>query len=201
LEYSKDEMEILSLFGNEIAATLRRNQIIAQMRDKDNQRFRLERLAALGQLTAGLAHEIRNPLNTISTSAETLLQKDVSEEDQNELKQFILEEVNRLNRTLSDFLNISRIKPAANSEIDVENIFERICLELQNSDVPEITVTYKIDTGEKQLMTDPDLLFQVLLNLGLNARSAIKERYRNERHFTCSQGKINYIFEHRGETC
>jgi len=75
LEYSKDEMEILSLFGNEIAATLRRNQIIAQMRDKDNQRFRLERLAALGQLTAGLAHEIRNPLNTISISAETLLQK------------------------------------------------------------------------------------------------------------------------------
>ena len=193
LEYSKDEMEILSLFGNEIAATLRRNQIIAQMRDKDNQRFRLERLAALGQLTAGLAHEIRNPLNTISTSAETLLQKDVSEEDQDELKQFILEEVNRLNRTLGDFLNIARIKPAANSEIDVENIFERVCLELQNSDVPEITVTYKIDTGEKKLMTDPDLLFQVLLNLGLNAQSAIKERCRNERNFTCSQGKINYI--------
>jgi len=67
LEYSKDEMEILSLFGNEIAATLRRNQIIAQMRDKDNQRFRLERLAALGQLTAGLAmkfviHLIQFPL-------------------------------------------------------------------------------------------------------------------------------------------
>lgn len=193
LEYSEMEMEILSILGSEIAVSLRRNQIIEEMREKDRRQFQTEKLAAIGQLTAGVAHEIRNPLNTISTSAETLLQKDVSEIDQNELKQFIIEEANRLNRILSDFLNLTRIKPTANSEIDMENMFERLCLDLQNSDVPEITISYKINAAQSIFNCDPDLLFQVLLNLGLNARAAIKERCRNEKEFTSRQGIIKCV--------
>jgi len=193
LEYSENEMEILSILGSEIAVSLRRNQIIEEMREKDRRQFQIEKLAAIGQLTAGVAHEIRNPLNTISTSAETLLQKDVSEIDQNELVQFIIEEANRLNRILSDFLNLTRIKPAANSEIDMENMFERLCLDLQNSDESEITISYKIDAAQSILNCDPDLLFQVLLNLGLNARAAIKERCRSEKEFTCGQGMIKCV--------
>jgi len=193
LEYSEMEMEILSILGSEIAVSLRRNQIIEEMREKDRRQFQTEKLAAIGQLTAGVAHEIRNPLNTISTSAETLLQKDVSEIDQNELKQFIIEEANRLNRILSDFLNLTRIKPTANSEIDMENMFERLCLDLQNSDVPEITISYKINAAQSIFNCDPDLLFQVLLNLGLNARAAIKERCRSEKEFTSRQGIIKCV--------
>jgi len=193
LEYSENEMEILSILGSEIAVSLRRNQIIEEMREKDRRRFQMEKLAAIGQLTAGVAHEIRNPLNTISTSAETLMQKDVSEVDQSELKQFIIEEANRLNRILSDFLNLTRIKPAANSEIDMENMFERLCMDLQNSDIPEITISYEIDAAQNRLTSDPDLLFQALLNLGLNARAAVKERCRSEKEFTCGQGIIKCV--------
>ncbi|MBW2631542.1 MAG: hypothetical protein JRC90_07245 [Deltaproteobacteria bacterium] len=193
LEYSEMEMEILSILGSEIAVSLRRNQIIEEMREKDRRRFQMEKLAAIGQLTAGVAHEIRNPLNTISTSAETLLKKDVSEVDQSELKQFIIEEANRLNRILSDFLNLTRIKPAANLEIDMENMFERLCMDLQNSYVPEITISYEIDTAQNRLTSDPDLLFQALLNLGLNARAAVKERCRSEKEFTCGQGIIKCV--------
>ena len=193
LEYSENEMEILSILGSEIAVSLRRNQIIEEMREKDRRRFQMEKLAAIGQLTAGVAHEIRNPLNTISTSAETLMQKDVSEVDQSELKQFIIEEANRLNRILSDFLNLTRIKPAANLEIDMENMFERLCMDLQNSDIPEITISYEIDVAQNRLTSDPDLLFQALLNLGLNARAAVKERCRSEKEFTCGQGIIKCV--------
>ncbi|HFE63239.1 MAG TPA: hypothetical protein ENK14_02340 [Caldithrix sp.] len=193
LEYSEMEMEILSILGSEIAVSLRRNQIIEEMREKDRRRFQIEKLAAIGQLTAGVAHEIRNPLNTISTSAETLLQKDISEVDQSELKQFIIEEANRLNRILSDFLNLTRIKPAANLEIDMENMFERFCMDLQDSDMPEITISYEIDASQNRLTSDPDLLFQALLNLGLNARAAVKERCRSEKEFACGQGAIKCV--------
>jgi signal transduction histidine kinase len=195
LEYSENEMEILSILGSEIGVSLRRNQIIEEMREKDRRQFRIEKLAAIGQLTAGVAHEIRNPLNTISTSAETLLQKDVSEIDRNELVQFIMEEANRLNRILSDFLNLTRVKPAANSEIDMENLFERLCLDLQNLDAPEIAISYKIDAAQSSLNCDPDLLFQILLNLGLNARAAIEERCHSEKEFTCGQGIIKCVMD------
>ncbi len=195
LEYSEDEMEILSIFGNEIAGILRRNQMIEEMREKDRQQFRLEKLAAIGQLTAGVAHEIRNPLNTISTSAETLLQKGLSEEDQTELKEFILEESSRLNRILSDFLNLSRIKPSNPVETDMEELFERLCLHLQNTGSSEIQIVHSIEADNCRMLTDPDLLFQVLLNLGLNALAAITERCQTEQDFNCAQGRISCAFK------
>jgi signal transduction histidine kinase len=190
LEYSEVEREILSILGTEIASSLHRNQLIEKMRKKDRHRFQIEKLAFVGQLTASIVHEIRNPLNTISTSAETLLQKDVSDADQSELKRFILEEANRLNRLLRDFLNLARIKPPSNSELDMGNIFNHLCLELQNSDELEVPISYEIYGSHNRIISDPDLLFQALLNLGLNARTAIQERCRCEKGFNCGQGKI-----------
>jgi len=192
-EYREDELEILSILGNEVAVSLRRNQIIEEMWEKDRRQFQLEKLSAIGRLTASVVHEIRNPLNIISTSAETLIKNNASKEDQDELKQFIVEEANRLNRILSDFLNLSRIKPVADSEIDMENLFERLYLDLQDSDVPQITISYKNDVAQIKLVSDQDLLFQLLLNLGLNAKAAIKERCRSDKEFTCENGKINFV--------
>lgn len=192
LDYSEDEMEIISILGNEIATSLRRNQIIEEMREKDRRQLQIEKLSAIGRLTAGVVHEIRNPLNTISTSAETLMQKNISKENQDELKQFIVEEAYRLNRLLSDFLNLSRINPAVDSEIDMDNLLERLCLELQDSVVPEITISYKNEVPQIKLISDSDLLFQVLLNLGLNAKSAIQERCHNDKEFTCKYGEIYF---------
>jgi len=125
LEYNENEKEILSILGSEIAASLRRNQIIEEMREKDRQRFQVEKLASIGQLAANLAHEIRNPLNTISTSGETLLQKSITEADREDLKRFIIEEAHRLNRILEDFLNLARIRMVTAAEIDMENMFKR----------------------------------------------------------------------------
>ncbi len=190
LEYSENEREILSILASEIAASFHRNEIIEEMREKDRRRFQMEKLAAIGQLTASVAHEIRNPLNTISISAETLLQKYISKEDESNLKQYIIEESNRLNRVLTDFLSFTRVKPAVDSEIDIENMFERLRLELQSSEALEIPITYEIDAVKDALVSDPNLLFQVLLNLGLNARAAIKERCSSEKQFTCEQGMI-----------
>ena len=194
-DYSQDELEILTIFANEMASALQRNRMIENLRFKDRQNYQLEKLATLGRLTAGIAHEIRNPLNTISTAAETLLKKELSPEDQKELKEYILEETNRLNRILNDFLNLSRLRPAELISFATEEFFERLILTLQGAKAHNIQIDYEIDARAKILRSDPDLFFQALLNLGLNAIEAIHARCKNESTFKCKDGKIYFTLK------
>ncbi len=190
MQYRESEKEIMSIVGSEISASLRRNRMIEEIREKDRRQSQMEKLAALGQLAASVAHEIRNPLNTISTSAETLMQTRISEKDQSELKQFIIEEVSRLNNILSDYLNYARIKPAVNSAICMEDLLQRLCMEIQNLDTEGIRVDYRIEPNCEGIVSDPDLLFQALLNIGLNAHAAVRERCRKDKEFACGQGAV-----------
>lgn len=192
LDFSQDELEILSIFANEIAGALKRNRIIEDLRLKDRQNYQLEKLATLGRLTAGIAHEIRNPLNTISTASETLLKKDIPAEDQQELMHFIMEETARLNRILNDFLNLSRIRPAQIITFETKEFMERLILSLQSSDRHAIQITFDIGPKARTMRSDPDLLFQALLNLGLNALAAIQERCEKDGSFICRQGKVQF---------
>ncbi len=191
IEFTEDELTILSIFSSEIATALLRNQMIEEMREHDRQHFQLEKLASLGQLTAGIAHEIRNPLNTISTSAETLMQQKVNSEDEAELKRFIIEEANRLNRVLSDFLNLSRIRPPQYIGVNLPALINRLQLSLENEQKEaDFSFLSHIEPDCRRMMTDPDLLFQSLLNLGLNSIAAINDRCRKETSFECRHGRI-----------
>ncbi len=190
LEYSEDEFEMFNIFASEIAGALQRNQMIEELREHDRRDFQLEKLASLGQLTAGIAHEIRNPLNTISTSAETLLQPEIALEDRQELQQFIIEEIARLNNILTDFLNLSRIRPPSYISVEVQNIMEWLQLNLQTTQQIPFQLKCRLADGNFTIFTDRELLQQALLNLALNARSAIAQRCENDAQFTCEQGLI-----------
>ncbi|NOY78404.1 MAG: hypothetical protein GXO76_11110 [Calditrichaeota bacterium] len=178
--YSQEEIEVLSIFSNEMANTFIRNQMIDEMREEERQQSRMQRLAAIGQLTAGVAHEIRNPLNTIATSAETLIKRKLDPESENELKSYILEEANRLNRILNDFLKLSRIRKPELLEISIESFLEKIALDIQTRIDESISFQVENHLRRKRLTIDPDLLHQVLLNLSLNGIDAIRERQKNE---------------------
>jgi len=191
-DYSEDEIEILSIFCNEIAIAFQRDKMIEDLRAEDQYRFRLQKLAAFGQLTAGIAHEIRNPLNTISASAETLIRKNLNSEDERDVQQFIIDEVNRLNRILSDFLNLSKLRKPKIVTIQLEKLFNRILLALETSEEEPITFQSEYKVKKNQLLCDEDLLYQLLLNLGFNCIEAIKDRCRQEKDFICNMGKINF---------
>lgn len=181
--YSQEEIEILSIFSNEMANTYIRNRIIDEMREEERQQSRIQRLAAIGQLTAGIAHEIRNPLNTIATSAETLIKRKLDPDSEAELKSYILEETNRLSNILTDFLKLSRIRQPQPKETSVEEFLERIALDVQSR--IDATISFKIENRlrRRKITIDPDLLFQVLLNLFLNGIDAIRERQKAEKDF------------------
>ncbi len=191
-EYPEEIQEILTIFGNEITTVFHRNRIIEAIRREERKRTRLQHLAALGQLTAGVAHEIRNPLNTISTAAETILKKKLPPEDEQELKTYILEEVTRLNNILSDFLSLSRLREPTREPVDIEALIDKVILNVENRTTITLQIEKHISTQLPPLESDAGLLYQALLNLGINAVEAIEVRCQQDTQFDCNQGIIRF---------
>jgi signal transduction histidine kinase len=138
---------------------------------------RSERLAALGQLTAGLAHEIRNPLAVIKGSAETLTRRLQSSDPlTTEVAGYITSEVNRLNTVVTRFLNFARPLKLEKSLTLIPPLLDRavkVAGERWPSAKVEVVRQYSEDLPEMTI--DADLCEQAFVNLVLNAYEAMKD--------------------------
>lgn len=135
---------------------------------------RTERLAALGQLSAGLAHEIRNPLSTIKTSAEMLAKSvDQSSAVAREMAGFISTEVDRTNGLVTRFLDFARPLALRLEKTDLAQLIDRAVADVEKH-VPPIDVTiYKNYAPDiAPFLLDGQLIERVVYNLVLNAAQA-----------------------------
>jgi PAS domain S-box-containing protein len=130
-----------------------------------------EKLASLGQLTAGIAHEIKNPLGIILSSVELILDESRPREIQREAAEYIREEVKRLDSRIRAFLGFARPSPAR-PEPTVLNGLVRRTAESFRKAFPGIHLDFDLQTPEFIVMVDPDQIQQVLANLVLNAVDA-----------------------------
>ena len=194
-DYPEDIQEILTILGNEVSTAYERNLIFEEIRKEEQKKFKNEHLAALGQLTTGIAHEIRNPLNTISTSAETLLKENLKREDEQELKNYIIEEADRLNNILSDFLNLSRLKPPSTSLVQLDYIIDQVIINIESRSHNNFEFKKEIPVEIDKIESDSQLLYQSLLNLAINAYDAVEERCIQDKTFDCKSGFINFKVE------
>ncbi|OQK17749.1 hypothetical protein AU255_07760 [Methyloprofundus sedimenti] len=132
---------------------------------------RTERLAAVGELAASAAHELRNPLAGIQVALENMLQ-DCHDEDMSERLQMVHAEINRLTGRLNDLLAFSRQTPEKAKNIDLYVLINEL-MTLVNYQVTEnISLHYQVEANTRAFLPENELR-QALLNLLLNAIQSI----------------------------
>jgi two-component system, NtrC family, sensor histidine kinase HydH len=175
---------LVNRFAVEIRSRAREYRQLAEEMADTNRRLaevqeearRSERLAALGQMSAGLAHEIRNPLGVIRGSAEMLNRKlEHSNPLASELAGYILSEVNRLSALVMRFLDFARPVPLERRPSDLRQIVDRALAVIAPS-CPAIPVTVERQYADElpDVSVDETLCEQVFQNLVLNAYEAME---------------------------
>ncbi|MCW5829154.1 MAG: hypothetical protein KIT79_07540 [Deltaproteobacteria bacterium] len=167
--YDADEITLLATIATQAA------MLLENFRSNDRIRAR-SRMAALGEMAAGLAHEIRNPLGSIKGAVQ-VLETSRSPEQNQEFLSIILEEVQRLNRVVSEFLNYAREPKPQLEPVDLNRLIERTARQVSLAEEQgEVKIVLDLAENLPQLAADPEQIKQVLLNLVSNAFVAMKDR-------------------------
>lgn len=137
---------------------------------------RADRLSALGELSAGMAHEIRNPLSAIKGAAEILKDDYSPDEGKYEFVQILLKETDRLNHIVQEFLGFARPKQPEFRQVDVNKGIESVLtLISQEARKAGVRIEKKLDPAIGRRSLDAGLLEQAFLNLVLNAVQAMPQ--------------------------
>jgi two-component system, NtrC family, sensor histidine kinase PilS len=151
-------------------------QDITEMRQIEEEMKKVEGLALTGELAAGIAHEIRNPMASISGSIQ-ILKEDLEKNDVNRrLMDIILREINRLNALVNDFLLFARPKRVDFREFSLNQLIMESVELFKNSNKWNERILINIDLEEAiTVVSDPDQIKQVLWNILLNAADAVSD--------------------------
>lgn len=136
--------------------------------------FRTERLEAVAEIAASLAHEIRNPLASIRSAVEQLVRTAPAGADERVLSGLVIRESDRLSGLLTEFMDFSRVRVTRSTPLDLVAVAEAgINLARQHPDCPAAaTITLDAAMGPVPIEGDEDLLHRVVFNLVLNAVQA-----------------------------
>jgi two-component system sensor histidine kinase PilS (NtrC family) len=134
-----------------------------------------EKWAAIGELSSNIAHEIRNPLASLRGSIEMLKEDSVPRNYKEKLMEIALNEMDRLNRIITDFLTYSRPSPPEFKKFDVNNLLDETVELLKNACQNNTHVTLKKDHDAAEVDADPQKMRQVFWNLGMNAIEAMSD--------------------------
>jgi two-component system sensor histidine kinase PilS (NtrC family) len=136
---------------------------------------RKESLAAIGELSANIAHEIRNPLASLKSSMEMLREGSLDEGQKTRLMDIALSEMDRLNHTITDFLKFSKPSPLKPVLFDLPEVLAEVLELLRNRD-RSASLDFIHDFKEPlKVIADRDKLKDVFWNLGTNALEAMPE--------------------------
>ncbi len=172
-KYTSEDLEWIETLSNHISFFLSRYRSIQKIkRAEETLRFQ-ERMAAIGKLSAGVAHEIRNPLNIISTSFQLLKEKP---EEKDKLWRYIQEELSRVNAILENFLEFSRQRAPSIEEGDPSEIIKKTAFLLGDSaSKKSVDVGIELPDQNRIVKFDRSMLMEILLNVGTNALDAIED--------------------------
>jgi two-component system sensor histidine kinase PilS (NtrC family) len=150
-------------------------QDLTQMKNLEIEIKQKEKWAAIGELSANIAHEIRNPLASMRSSIEMLRENDIPARHKGKLMDIALKEMERLNNVITDFLTYSSPRGLERKRIDVHLLLDETLSLLKNAEQNKGNIEIKKDfSGSLFADIDPRKVRQVFWNLGLNAVEAMK---------------------------
>jgi two-component system sensor histidine kinase PilS (NtrC family) len=145
---------------------------IKQMEERVRQ---ADRLAAVGRLAANIAHEIRNPLASVSGAIEVLSKELPTDATQGRLVEIVLRESERLNRLITDFLEYARPAPPTMVEVELARLVEDVLVLLEHRKLPPGLKVVRELEPPLPARVDPQQMSQAIWNLCLNAVEAMPE--------------------------
>jgi len=183
---------------------VRRGEDIIEKRAKERLRLeeqlaRAKHLSNLGEMTASISHEIRNPLGIIKSSAELLRKKLQKIDPSNPMPGIIVEEASRLNDIITDFLSFARPPQPTLRPGHLRPLIEKALQHLANEiEERQIVISTKFDEGLSAVMIDNDMIYRALLNLLLNAMQAIRSRGRIDIAVTIQENQAKLVLQDTG---
>ncbi len=149
-----------------------------EKRKSDQEVERMQRLASIGQLAAGIAHEIRNPLTGMNISLDIISNELTDHPNAGKLVTGVIEEIDRLENIVSSMLEFSRAEMLEKSWIDVQKLLGHwFPIFQEQARRVEVDASLLLaDTTLPSVYGDPEKLKQVIVNLGLNALDAARDR-------------------------
>ncbi len=161
---------------DKFVGTLLMIQDLSQVKKLEEDLRRSERLAALGKMAAGVAHELRNPLSSIKGLALVLQSRFTGENHDRETANILVQEVERLNRSISELLDYARPQKLQKNDVDI-NILLHKAVSLLAIDAESAGIEMVTDFPDNLpvIQADEDRLNQVFLNLFLNSIQAMTD--------------------------
>ncbi len=172
LRKTNDEIGLLADSFNEMSRKMAAD--IDELQRLNARLIRTEKLAAMGTLAAGVAHEVNNPLAAISSLIQIIEANDELSKDMSDKLKLISGQIRRITQVTKDMTNFASAKPAVRAAVEINKIVEA-SLRLARFDKSFQDLTVETDFAEDLawFVADPDQLQQVVLNLLLNARDAM----------------------------
>jgi signal transduction histidine kinase len=161
---------------------------------------RAEHLSTLGEMVAGISHEIRNPLGIIKSSSELLKKKMAGRDPSSSIPNIIIEESSRLNNIITDFLNFAKPKSPDLTACNIDDIIEKNLSFLSSQIKAEGYIVKKdYDDDLPQITADSDMLYQAFLNILINAMQAMSEGGIIHVKIRSGDNAVKIFFEDDGD--
>ena len=206
-----EELQMLGLLGNQAAIGVLNARHVAQIQSfneeleekvqrAQKELVKRERLALLGEMSAIVAHEIRNPLTAIKGFSQRMKRKAPGNEEIERYSNIIMEEVDRLDDVIADVLDFARRAAPKLQDVDISSVIRQTA-DMINAGLTEsnVALSVEIEPGLPLLKGDPSQLKQVLLNICQNALKAMPEGGALGVAATCQGEKIQVSITDTGQ--
>jgi signal transduction histidine kinase len=174
--FAAEQLEFLEQLAPRLGLALQNALLLRQGRLRQRRLYRTERLATVGQLAAGAAHEIRNPLTSIRSTIQYLRKDYRGDAEKAELVDQLIAEVDRINQTIAGLLSFARPSDPALESLDLANLLRQTAALVETTArKSKVKMTLDLDDGNGTINGDLAQLKQVFLNLFLNAIQAMAD--------------------------